>query len=179
MHINNNDRPWRIFGDDNSFNAEKFYSFLGLPKWDQFSPGWDTTSWENLTKSVSKNTAPLNEQTYFFNGKAFTSYQEFQDYIARTKREKDIRESKREAILERLKDPLENNVDEEVVCKCGKSLEIFAIPYQIVDNGNTYQGHIYIEYCARCQSFVERCYQGRDAYLAIAKKELAAQKKSN
>lgn len=179
MYINNNNRWWQP-RDYNPFTPRNYKPFR-FPNWKENKPpGWDSTSWENLTKSVSENPAPLHEQTYFFDGKAFTSYQEFQDYIARTKREKDIKESKHEAILERLKDPLENNVDEEVVCcKCSKSLEIFAIPYQLVDNGNTYQGYIFIEYCARCESFVERCHQGRDAYLAIAKAELAVHKKSN
>lgn len=189
MNINNNDRWWkprnynpftpRNYGPSGHANWEPYR--VPNSDWKQYKlPGWDTTSWENLTKSISENPAPLNEQWYFFDGKTFSSYKEFQEYSIKKQKEKDIRARKQEAILERLKDPLENNVDEEVVCcKCSKSLEIFAIPYQLIDNGNTYQGHIFIEYCARCESFVERCHQGREAYLAIAKAELAANKKSN
>lgn len=179
MFVNSNDHWWKP-RDYKPFTPREYGS--SLPKkawWEAKPPGWDTRSWDDLVKSIEKNpTLPVKEEKYHFDGHTFNSLKDFENYVSEQKQKRDKEDSKKEAILERLLDPYETKVKNEIVCACGKSLEIFVIPYKLVDNGNTYGINIYIEFCNSCDDFAEKCRKGRDACITIANAELASLKKS-
>lgn len=178
MFINNNNVPWWAPRDYGPFKPKDYRpSFPKKHWWEAKPPGWDTRSWDDLMKSIEKNPElPTTEEKYHFDGHTFNSLNDFENYLAEEKRKRDIEDRKKEVILERLFDPYETKVENEILCTCGNSLEIFVIAYTLVDNGNTYQGHIYIEFCNICDDFAEKCRKGRDSYIVIANEELNAQK---
>lgn len=179
MFVNNNDHWWKYRDYEPFSPREYFCSFPKKAWWEANPTGWDTRSWDHLVKSIEKNpTLPVKEEKYNFDGHTFNSLKDFENYLSEEKQKRDKEDSKKEAILERLLDPYESKVQNEIVCACGKSLEIFVIPYKLVDNGNTYGINIYIEFCNSCDDFAEKCRKGRDACITIANAELASLKKS-
>lgn len=127
---------------------------------------------EGCNKPWKTPEEPKRTETYYFDGQEFPSRDHFEAYLAKKLKEKD----KNEAIAERLKDPYENSVQDQIDCPCGKELSLFAIPYQLTRDGKIYEGHIYIEFCIHCDDFATRCKEGRETYLAIAAAELDSKK---
>lgn len=170
MFVNSNDHWWKP-RDYKPFSPREYGS--SFPKkdwWEAKPPGY-----EDLQKLLQP--APVEEK-YHFDGHTFNSLKDFENYLSEEKQKRDKEEKKKEAILERLLDPYETKVNNEILCACGQSLEIFVIPYKLVDNGNTYGINIYIEFCNSCDDFAEKCRKGRDACITIANAELASFKKS-
>lgn len=167
MFINNDNVPWWAPRNYGPFRRKDYIpAFPKKDWWEAKPPGWDTRSWDDLVRSINdRPEIPELPKEYKCDGHTFETEIEFKEYL--------IKRKKRDEIVDRLLDPYENKVQDDIVCGCGSSLELFAIPYKIVNFSNVYKGYIYIEFCEKCDDFAEKCTKGKEAYLALIKKSIS------